>query len=456
MRKFYWLLILGAPLTLLAQDVVLVTRGGARPSVIVKPAAASAAQDYAAQELQTFVKEMTGVTLPLVSDAEALPERAILLGHTRHTASVLGAPVEMAPLGAEGFRLVTRAPHLLIIGSPQRGTLYGVYELLERFGGCRWYASWFSVIPTLDALRVPAIDEQQIPAFAMREPFWYDMFQGDLAARNKANGNSMELQAQHGGKGDRFGAELFVHTFNRLCPPNEFFDAHPEYFSEINGKRLKEYSQLCLTNPEVLKIVTERLLALIRQDPTAKLFSVSQNDWYNYCTCPQCKAIDEAEGSPAGTMITFVNQVAEAVEKEFPEVWIETLAYQYTRTLPRNVRPRHNVVPRLCTIECDFAQPLDISPYEQNSRFVSDIQGWSAISQTLYIWDYVTNFRGYITPFPNLKALQGNVQFFHKNKVAGVFEQGAYQGRHGDLAELKAWLLAKWLWNPELPREQLI
>ncbi len=289
----------------------------------------------------------------------------------------------------------------------------------------------------------------------MREPLWFDFFDGDLAARNKVNGNWMRLAEKHGGK-IRFGGGLFVHTFRLLCPPEEFFDAHPEYFSEIGGKRVKEHSQLCLTNPDVLKIVTERLLARIRKDPTAKLFSVSQNDWFNPCACPTCKAIDDREESHAGTLFTFVNQVAEAVEKEFPNVWIETIAYQYTRKPPKTVRPRSNVVPRLCTLECDFSQPLDRSMFEQNKKFVEEIRNWSAMTDKLFIWDYTTNYRTYTGPFPNVLALQGNAKFFRENRVVGLLAQGAYQGRHGDFAELKAWLLAKWLWNPDLPAEPLL
>jgi hypothetical protein len=155
-------------------------------------------------------------------------------------------------------------------------------------------------------------------------------------------------------------------------------------------------------------------------------------------------------------MSRFVNQVAAAGEKEFPHVWIETLAYQYTRRPPLTVRPRHNVVPRLCTIECDFSHPLDQSPFVENRKFVEDIRGWSAMTDKLYIWDYTTNFRNYIGPFPNVLALQRNVQFFRDHHVVGLFEQGAYQGRHADFAELKAWLLAKWLWNPDLPAEPLL
>lgn len=439
-----------------AQPLTLATRGQPAAYAIVCPAAASPSQRHAAAELQSFTEQLTGVSLPVLSDEAPLPERAILLGDTRHTAALLGAPADLAALGDDGFRLLARPPHLLVIGGPVRGTLYGVYELLERFGGCRWYASWHSLIPRLDALAVPAaLDETQTPAFAMREPFWFDMFDGDLAARNKANGNAMRLTEKHGGK-VRFGAGLFVHTFNTLCPPDEFFDAHPEYFSEINGQRVKDHTQLCLTNPDVLAIVTERLLARIRKDPSARLYSVSQNDWYRFCTCPACKALDDREESHAGTMIAFVNQVAEAVEKEFPHVWIETLAYQYTRKPPKTLRPRHNVVPRLCTIECDFARPLDASPFDQNRAFADEIRAWAAMTDKLYIWDYTTNFRTYTAPFPNVLALQPNVRFFREHHVVGLFEQGAYQGRHADFAELKAWLLAKWLWNPDLPAAALL
>ena len=206
----------------------------------------------------------------------------------------------------------------------------------------------------------------------------------------------------------------------------------------------------------MLKIVTERILERIRQDPTAKLFSVSQNDCQNFCTCAACQAIDTREGSHAGTMIAFVNQVAEAVEREFPDVWIETLAYQYTRVPPKTIRPRPNVVVRLCSIECEFSKPFDRSAAGQNRKFVEEMNRWSAMTDKLHIWDYTTDFRDYLGPFPNVLALQGNVRFFRDHHVVGVFEEGAYQGRHGDFAELKAWLLAKWLWNPDLPAETLL
>ncbi len=437
-----------------AAEPLDLVRDGRSDYVIVTPATPSPSQQYAAEELQAFVKQITGATLPLQTDAGPLPAKAILLGATRHTRAALGADADLAALDDDGFRLVTAGPHLLILGSPVRGTLYGVYELLETHAGCRWYASFHSVVPKRPTWTLPALDVVSRPAFPMREPFWWVMFPGDFAARCKANGNRMELESKHGGK-IRFGGGLFVHTFNRLLPPEEFFATHPEYFSEINGQRTANRSQLCLTNPDVLRIVTERLLEAMRKDPDGKLFSVSQNDWAGYCTCSNCKAIDDREGSPSGTLIGFVNQVAAAVEQEFPNAWIETLAYQYTRHPPKTIKPRPNVVPRLCTIECDFSQPLDRSSFDQNRKFVEDIRGWSRITDKLYIWDYVTNFGHYLAPHPNFAALQGNVRFFRDHGVVGLFEQGAYQAPHAEFAELRAWVLAKLLWNPEADLQAL-
>ena len=393
--------------------------------------------------------------MPIRTDDDPLPDKAILLGETDYTERVLGSKPDLGALGEDGFRLVTAGDHLCVIGGQARGTLYGVYELLERHWGCRWYASFYSVIPKHDSLTLNAMDETQLPAFAMREPYWWEMRNGDYAARCRANGNGMGLEDRHGGK-IRFGGGLFVHTFYRLVPPDEYFDKHPEYFSLVDGKRQIGWSQLCLTNPDVVRIVTERVLEAIRRDPTAKLFSVSQNDWDGHCQCESCMAIEKREDSPAGTLIHFVNQVAEQVEKEFPNVWIETLAYQYTRKPPKTIRPRHNVVPRLCTIECDFSLPLDKSPYPQNVRFVEHIKGWSAITDKLFVWDYTTNFHNYVGPHPNFPAIPGNIAFFRDNHVVGLFEQGANEGPHAEFGELRSWLIAKLLWNPDQPVEPLL
>ena len=460
-KKAFLVLACGALLSAGAADLTLAARGAPAAYTIVVPAAASPSQKYAAEELRDYAEKMTGVKLPIATDAAPLPAKAILIGETKYSRGLVSdAQERVPPLGTDGFRLVARTPHLLVIGSPDRGALYGVYELLERFGGCRWYASWCEKVPRRDRFAVPdTLDDAQVPAFAMREPFWWDVLQnGAFAARLRVNSRSWRSnEEKFGGTPFRFGGGLgSCHTFNALLPPEKYFDAHPEYFSMVKGKRLKERTQLCLTNPDVLRIVTSNVLACIRRDPTADYYGVSQNDWYNYCECPACAAVDAEEESHAGTMVRFVNAIAEAVEKEFPDKIIETLAYQYTRKPPKKTKLRHNVMPCLCTIECDFSRPLPDSRYHQNVKFVEEIKAWHAQATRLYVWDYVTDFHCYPYPFPDAYALQGNVQFFRDNGVYALFEQGDRQGCNAGFAELKAWLLAKWMWNPERPMKPLL
>ncbi|MBR4902446.1 MAG: DUF4838 domain-containing protein [Victivallales bacterium] len=448
MRHWTGLLLLCLTATSVQADLVLARRGTAADTVIVHAVDAPESIKLACNEMQMYIERQTGVKLPIQDDGGALPKKAILVGKPRYLAELPGCQFPEMALPDDSFCLKTVGERLVIYGG-KRGGMYGVYEILERFGGCRWYSSWCEVVPTLDEFKVASdLDEKQIPAFLMREPFWYDMFNTEQAYRNKCNGNQMRLSEKEGGK-VRFGSGLFVHTMDQFIPVKEFYDTHPEYFAEIGGTRRNGYVQRCLTNPDVLKITTERLLDRIRKDPTATMYSVSQNDVYNFCTCKECNAMAEKYGGQSGLLIWFVNQVAEAVEKEFPNALVETLAYQYTRTPPVNIKPRHNVVPRLCTIECDFSKPLDVSKHPQNIKFVKDIEGWSSMTDKLFIWDYTTDFANYLCPFPNFGCLQGNVKFFRDNHVIGLMEQGAYQGYHAEFAELRGWILAKLLWNPD-------
>jgi len=199
---------------------------------------------------------------------------------------------------------------------------------------------------------------------------------------------------------------------------------------------------------ELVKNLKEKL----RANPAATIASVSQNDCFGNCTCPLCRAIDEEEGGPAGSLLRFVNAVAADIEPEFPGLAIDTLAYQYTRKPPRLVRPLPSVIVRLCSIECSFSRPLD-DP--RNKPFFDDLDGWSKIAGRLYIWDYTTNFSHYVQPHPNYGVFAPNIRLFVARNVRGVFEQGAYQSWGSEMAELRAWMLAKLLWNPELDEDLL-
>ncbi|MBN1341395.1 MAG: DUF4838 domain-containing protein [Phycisphaerae bacterium] len=426
---------------------VLIAENGAARAVIVVADDATVAEKHAAAELASILKEVTGGTFEVVAKAEGGRPR-LLVG--AGAAKVVEGGSSVEGLGQEGLVIRTVGSDLILAGGRPRGTLYAVYTFLEDHVGCRWWSSKVSTIPKKATLKIGELNVRFIPRLEYRESFWFDGFDGDWAVRNKSNGNSERLDAKRGGKHSYQG---FVHTFYPLIPPEKYFKDHPEWYSEIGGKRQYDHKQLCLTNEEMRQELVKNLKAQLRANPAATIASVSQNDWHGNCQCAKCAAIDKEEGSPAGSLLRFVNKVAEDIEKEFPQVAISTLAYQYTRKPPKLVKPRPNVIVRLCSIECSFSKPL---ADERNKAFRDDIVGWSKICNRLYIWDYTTNFAHYVLPHPNLRVLAPNIRFFVEHGVKGIFEQGAYQSYGSEMAELKAWVLAKLLWDPSLDAAKLI
>ena len=117
-RVFFALLMLTNSAVFAEDSGLTLAANGASQFTIVRPADASPSQVYAAEELQRLTKEMTGAQLPITTDDQPLPAKAILLGVTRHTEAVLGEAPQLGKLGDDGFRIVVHTPHLLIIGGP--------------------------------------------------------------------------------------------------------------------------------------------------------------------------------------------------------------------------------------------------------------------------------------------------------------------------------------------------
>jgi hypothetical protein len=443
--------------TLLVFGLVLASASGAFADVriarrsrplarIVIAEGASETEKWAADELAFFLHLATGCPIPISYDFSPFEGR-LLVGEK---AALLADPgFEAKALRPEEIVVQTRGHDLVLAGGSPRGTLYAVYSFLEDIVGCRWWTRDAWKVPRSPSLSVGPVDIRYDPPFEYREPFWFVAFDPIWSARNRANGTRAGGDERRGG---RHVYEGFVHTFYSLIPPERYFASHPEWFSEIDGRRAGQNAQLCLTNEDMRRELVKNLKARLRDNPEATIASVSQNDCFNPCACPRCRAVDEEEGSPSGALLRFVNAVAADIEAEFPRITIDTLAYQYTRKPPRLTRPRSNVMVRLCSIECSFSRPLD-DP--RNKDFKDDLEGWAAIADRLFIWDYTTDFSNYIQPHPNYGVLGPNIRLFVGNKVHGIFEQGAYQSWGSEMAELRAWMLARLLWNPKLGAAEL-
>ncbi|MDH5399762.1 MAG: DUF4838 domain-containing protein, partial [Cyclobacteriaceae bacterium] len=394
---------------------------------IVIPAAASEYEKEAGRVLQNHLLQISGTAIPQVTDEAPEYAYEIVLGQN---ARLDGENINFNDLEADGFLIRTRGKKLIIAGGNYKGTLYGVYTFLENYLGCRLYTPQVKVVPEQSRIIIGSINDQQVPAISYRTTHYKSAWDKEYVAWHKLD---------HDENGERPDWGMWVHTFHALVPPDVHFIEHPEYFSLVNGKRIP--TQLCLTNPEVLEIVVQNLRKEIAQNPDAVYWSVSQNDNRNYCTCDNCTAIDDREGTPAGSIVQFVNQVAD----RFPDKIISTLAYEYGRKAPKTLKPRDNVNIMLCSIE--VYRHLAIADDPESEDFVRDVEEWGKIANDIIVWDYVIQFPNLISPFPNLHVIKPNLQFFMENGVTAMFEQGNREVG-GEFAELRAYLISKLMWDP--------
>ncbi len=418
------------------QRIELVVNGRSSYKIFVD-SSASATDLKAARKLRHYIKEISGAEIPIIVYNKEPFGSAIWIG-SRYHAENFPLRVDWDRLGEDGFTIKTAGNNLIIAGGSEKGSLYGVYTFLEDYLVCRKYSSQVTIIPRKETIRLQKIKKTQIPIIEYREIHMPDAMDSSYAEWHKLDSRWERIK--------KWG--MWVHTFDDLVPPDKYFKTHPEYFSMINGSRVPSY-QLCLSNPDVLEIVVKTLKRMIKEKPEALIWSVSQNDTYGPCQCDSCLALDRKYGGPSGTMIYFVNRVAE----QFPDKIISTLAYQYTRSAPRGIRPRENVNIVLCSIECNRSRPISKDPLSRS--FCKDIKGWAGLTNNILIWDYVVQFRSLVSPFPNLMVLKPNIKFFVKNNARMIFEQGSGFTR-SEFHELRTYLIAKLLWNPDLNVDRLI
>ena len=332
---------------------------------------------------------------------------------------------------------------LIIAGGNGRGVLYGVYGFLERYANVRFFTPDLEVCEPGDVIIEDGILLEHTPVFEMRQTDWYNWMDETTrhtwAAKvgiNIMSGWRPSWDESLGGSLS-YAPGLFVHTIGKLSEYNTANDPNP-----------------CLTDENIYNKVLENLRKVLEENPDTKIVSVSQNDKKAHCKCDNCMAILKEDVNPSGILLRFVNRIAEDLAPDYPDLIIETLAYQYTLQAPKVTKAAPNVRIRVCSIDCHFNHPITTMDCKSCSNFRTAIRAWGAICNSVYVWDYTTNYSYFLATFPNFHILRANMQFFAKNNVKGVYEQGNASSPSGEFGELRAYLISKLLMNPYMSLEE--
>ncbi len=412
----------------------LVEKGVSKCAIVI-PAGAGEIDRRAASLLQDSVRKMTGAVLPIVEKSRPGRRGEIIIG-LPPTAYPAAFRPQIARLKEDGFLAVVSNRNIYIVSGGHKGSIYAVIHLLEKYAGCRKFSPTAEFIPRSDSLFLGRVYDLDNPANEVR------IVNGEFSLDEDYR-DWMRLDTQD----ELFARGYYVHTFQKLLPWEIYFRDHPEYFALLNGKRIID--QPCPTRPEVFDIMAAALDKEMAAQPDRTLWSVSQNDNFSYCRCPECEKVMAEEGSPAGPILRLVNKIA----ARFPAKVISTLAYQYSRPAPLLTKPAANVQIMLCTIELNRSLPIDQDPGSR--AFLDDITAWGKIAKRIYLWDYTVNFSHHVSPFPNLHVLQPNIRFFVGSGVRQHFQQTNTSPGH-EFSELKGYLLARLLWNPNADFDALM
>ncbi len=334
-------------------------------------------------------------------------------------------------IGIDGYRIhIADENTLELVGDYHRGMLYAVYDFLKIYAGARFFT------PTIETLGEGDIvvdkDTEYVPDFEWRSVFFQKYTQDKYWSTK--NHLSVNITPEFGKAIGVYSAGG-IHTF--------------EKFSGVPQEK-----QPCLSDPEVLKKAIVWVREVIETTPNVRSVSVSQNDNVKgYCTCEKCAAVDAEEGSHAGTLIRFLNAIAEDVCKDYPDVLIETFAYYYTQKAPKITKAHPNVYIRMCSMCNCFSHSIDDSSCPANRQFHQDVDDWYNVVgvKRMHVWDYVANFAGagYIHPNPNFTTMRDNMRYYAEHGVKHMGPQGAWDSYNsGEFGELRTYLLAQLMWNP--------
>lgn len=467
-----------------AAGPLVLARDGRTEYVVVQADHASEPERFAAGELTHFLSRVTGVAFPVVSEsALAAGARGIYVGWTKFAGRQGINPVS---LGEEEWIIRTVGQDLVLTGGRPRGTMYAVYEFLERPVGCHWLDRETEIVPSRPTLAVDALDVKAKPWFWIRHvssPTGSPADHWLFLVRNKnyrydqpENFAKLKGDFPRGAFSMLRGTPRVGHSFSYLVNAKDWYRTHPEYFSlDADGKRVPAYDeagpgQLCLTNPDVRRLAVEKLRGFVAKDraeaaakgcPPPKIYMIGQNDKYDaHCKCANCQAIARREGSESGPLVDFVNAIGEAIEGAYPDILLETYAYNLTQPPPKTIRPRRNVQIGWCDVysKCDVLRPLS-HPF--NRTHYEQIKAWGKIAPHVGIGDDYWTLFGYYETFPlpwtMVQCVVPDLKHFADCGAETFFAESAdYMEPGENFIALKFWLAYQLLVNPHQPAEPLI
>lgn len=454
---------------------LIAKKGKSEYSVII-PKNAHIVEKTAAEELVSYFDKALSVKLPVISEKSAT-KKGIYIGQTEFARKngIVGKSKENWIMKMEGENLVLTGGK----DAGDRGLMYSVYHFIEDVLGVRWFSPFEEDVLSLKKL---VLDDNfckaGTPDFFCRKPLLVSGCGIDgyiNMVRCRVNSISPIDDALPNGPLDkdvrRYGDPIYVgrphhvHVMGKLFPREEYFEKHPEWWAwnKVNKKHMIK-GHNCFTNEAFFNAFVEKLLVIIEED--VKLseeegiefpfkYSLSPDDLSAaaFCQCEKCEAIIEKSGY-SGYLMDFGNRILREINKKYPFVRLEMLAYADFVEPPKDgLLPDKNLDVELAHVHSDITRPISA---ESNKTYKRLLDSWSDICRRaeskFYIYDYMYNIRiNY--PLALSSRIAALVRDYKAADVNGVFIET--QNKTADMWELNNYMLTHLLEDTSLDETAL-
>lgn len=444
----------------------------ARAEIIV-PADAARPEKFAAEELQRWIEKITGAVLPIENTPSKSPwfSTKIFLG--AEAAAEFKADLDFLK-GSDGYAVRSKGRNIYIFGSEPKGTLNGVYAFLEKNTDIIWSrgTTFETVFTPKDSLQATNANWRDKPVFSLRgwwicvthyheqTEYWNARLGCNFMPASISGNDFIYNRARDCGmRIDPAGG----HNLHRFMP-EKYFEKHPEYFCEIDGKRRPEVTknQVCFTNMAGASVMAEEAAAQIAKERYhADSYSIKTEDNWNVCECADCRKdirLPDGEVSRfkdsnfrSNQFFLYMNRAAEELKKKYPDMRINTYAYIFTAPAPDM-----KVAGNLNIIFCPFVKNDKFSILHPNNReWKERIDNWAKASKNV-VW---REYYGCASKFPRPIAEVAASDLRYVNKELGLHQvyaeyvpdwntksnNSAYSW---DVSAMEFWVISKLFWNP--------
>ncbi len=460
---------------------------------------ASETEIFAAKELSNYINKASLTKLDITIEVEDYPFPLILVSEPDDlTFDLAELSSKVASLDKSGYSISVSDNNLIIASKDMRGILTGIYAFLEKFLRIRW-PSWgkeTEVIPYSPVISLDSVDIQSNPDFSHRSFTNYSPIDErvnlmiDWMGKNRLscfmiNLNLGESFEQSRGmiipqiKRRGLDLEASHHSFYYWIPPKDYFEKHPQYFSLIDGKR-NPNSQLCLSNPELVQEVIDRILSFIRRNPSIDIIGLYPNDRFGWCECENCKPPESSDQSGfkwiadttdktggdfesfwaqqpsySNLYFSFIKQVADAISKEYPDKLISSLAYHNYIDPPVDLDLPENVIVTFAPFRRCVKHSLYHESCPRNNRYRELLEKWREITKgPLILFEYYL-FPDYLSlPYPAWNILAQDLKYHKKNRINGFVLE--YKPEEWAQYNLTAYAYSRLCWETEQKVEDIV